>query len=112
MWAVTTETSETCDLKLHKLTATEHQQKPVSQLNLEICGVINYGSDWRKDVINQCLEFGVWDGGRRRSGAPDERKTSPEPGFEPFEPAACSLLTSHAARLAPMMMRMMRNADM
>ena len=58
MWAVTTETSETCDLKLHKLTATEHQQKPVSQLNLEICGVINYGSDWRKDVINQCLEFG------------------------------------------------------
>ena len=24
----------------------------------ETYGVINYGSGWRKDVVNQCLEFG------------------------------------------------------
>ena len=23
-------------------------------------GVIKYGSGWRKDVVNQCLEFAVW----------------------------------------------------
>ena len=24
----------------------------------ETCGVINYGSGWRKNVVNKCLEFG------------------------------------------------------
>ena len=23
-------------------------------------GVIKYGSGWRKDIVNQCLEFGLW----------------------------------------------------
>ena len=31
----------------------------VSRQFSETCGVINCGSGWRKDVVNQCLEFGT-----------------------------------------------------
>ena len=32
----------------------------VKWLLLETYDVISYGSGWRKDVVNQCLEFGFW----------------------------------------------------
>ena len=47
-------------------TPFEHQRKTVCWLTVsETYGVINYGSGWRKDVVNQCLEFGRNRGGRR-----------------------------------------------
>ena len=37
----------------------EHQRKNVGWQVSETCGVTNYGSGWRKDVVNRCLEFAV-----------------------------------------------------
>ena len=34
------------------------EKLPVRGQFSETCGVISYGSGWRKDVVNQCLEFG------------------------------------------------------
>ena len=37
----------------------EHHWKTVSRQFSKTCGIISYGSGWRKDVVNQCLEFGL-----------------------------------------------------
>ena len=37
----------------------EHQQKSVSCQFWETYSIASYGSGWRKDVVNECLEFGI-----------------------------------------------------
>ena len=44
-------------LSVANLLLFEHQQKTLSLQFLETHGVTNYVSGWRKDVVNQRLEF-------------------------------------------------------
>ena len=54
------ETSDLLELSVTNILPFEHHQKKlfVSREFLETHSVINYGSGWRKDVVNPCLEFG------------------------------------------------------
>ena len=58
MWTVIKETPDTnnvsCLLQSHCCLSTK-----VSGQLLETYGVTSYGSGWWKDVVNQCLEFGL-----------------------------------------------------
>ena len=58
MWSVIKETSDIIWIVCYKLTAVWTSPKLfISWQFWESCGVINCGSGWRKDVVNQCLEF-------------------------------------------------------
>ena len=54
------ETSDLLELSVTNILPFEHDQKKlfVSREFFETHSVINYGSGWRKDVVNPCLEFG------------------------------------------------------
>ena len=46
------------ELFVTNLLQFEHQQLLVSWQISGPYGITKYGSGWRKDVVNQCLEFG------------------------------------------------------
>ena len=60
----------------------QQQQKSISWQFFKTYGVISYGSSWRKDVVNQCLEFE----GAYTSSMKSEEHLAPlvMPGFCPF----------------------------
>ena len=59
MWPVITETHGIICIVCYKPTAVGAPRKKlvVSWQFLETYGAANYGSGWRKDVVNRCVEF-------------------------------------------------------
>ena len=63
-WSVTKQTSDIIRVVSNKLTtvwAPTNKQKKQILVSWQFSGVTKYGSGWRKDLVNQCLEFG-WHG--------------------------------------------------
>jgi len=61
IWAVIKETPNqynlSCLLQTYCHLSTNEKLFRVSRRFSDIYGVINYGRGWRKDAVNQCLEF-------------------------------------------------------
>ena len=76
------------ELFVTNLLLFEHQQKNllVSWQFYRPYGVTKYGSGWRKDVVNQCLEFGFnyleWVSGPVQVPQLTTKKTVPVEGLE------------------------------
>ena len=67
LWTLSNTSTDQVELCVTNLLLSEYQRKTVSFS--ETYGVTNYGSGWRKDVVNQCMEFGrsgepVWPSGK------------------------------------------------